>query len=200
MGVNTSTAPVSLHQKIVEIFRSYNPTRLDHLRIKDFKPHGETWLISQPKPIFDRNIYLDYYESFWHEGHLRQVRLTAYLGDIPQTPISSGRFSSTELPTLNKILPIDICANVDPALAYFGSFTPAIPTSHFMQISHIDPKSLKRAWWSCSRSDLVATGAPQSAGCYLSINEDEFLKLQNRMNIFWIVEIDSQPCRIISYQ
>lgn len=195
-----STAPVSLHQKIVEIFRSYNPTRLDHLRIKDFKPHGETWLISQPKPIFDRNIYLDYYESFWHEGHLRQVRLTAYLGDIPQTPISSGRFSSTELPTLNKILPIDICANVDPALAYFGSFTPAIPTSHFMQISHIDPKSLKRAWWSCSRSDLVATGAPQSAGCYLSINEDEFLKLQNRMNIFWIVEIDSQPCRIISYQ
>lgn len=195
-----STAPVSLHQKIVEILRSYNPTRLDHLRIKNFKPHGETWLISQPEPIFDRNMYLDYYESFWHEGHLRQVRMTAYLGDIPQTPISSGRFSSTEFPTLNKILPIDICANVDPAVTYFGSFTPAIPTSHFMQISHIDPKSLKRAWWSCSRSDLVATGAPQSAGCYLSITEDEFLKLQNTINIFWIVEIDSQPCGLICYQ
>lgn len=194
------TAPVSLHEKIVEIFKPYNPNRLDHLRIKDFKPHGKIWLISQPKAIFDRNVYLDYYESFWYEGDLRQVRMTAYLGDIPKTPISSGRFSSTEVPTSNKALHIDICANVDPTLTYFGSFTPAIPTSHFMQISHIDPKSLKRAWWRSSRRDQDAAGAPESEGCYLSINEDEFIKLQNKMNIFWIVEIDSQPYMLISYQ
>lgn len=195
-----STAPVSLHEKIVEIFKSYNPTRLDHLRIKDFRPHGKIWLISQPKAIFDRNVYLDYYESFWYEGDLRQVRITAYLGDIPQTPISSGRFSSTEAPTSNKTLHNDLCANVDPTHTYFGSFTPAIPTSHFMQISHIDPKSLKRAWWRSSRRDQEAAGAPESEGCYLSINEDEFLKLQNKMNIFWIIEIDSQPYGLISYQ
>uniref|UniRef100_UPI003009A1A7 hypothetical protein n=1 Tax=Acinetobacter sp. 85 TaxID=3098763 RepID=UPI003009A1A7 len=195
-----STAPVNLHEKIVEIFRPYNPTRLDHLRIKDFKPHGKKWLISQPNAIFDRNVYLDYYESFWYEGDLREVRMTAYLGDIPQTPISSGRFTSTEIPTSNKALHIDICANVDPIHTYFGSFTPAIPTPHFMQISDIDPKSLKRAWWRSSRSDQEAAGAPESEGCYLSINEDEFLKLQNKMNIFWIVEIDSQPYGLISYQ
>lgn len=195
-----STAPVSLHEKIVEIFKSYNPTRLDHLRIKDFRPHGKIWLISQPKAIFDRNVYLDYYESFWYEGDLRQVRITAYLGDIPQTPISSGRFSSTEAPTSNKTLHNDLCANVDPTHTYFGSFTPAIPTSHFMQISHIDPKSLKRAWWRSSRRDQEAAGAPESEGCYLSINEDEFLKLQNKMNIFWIIEIDSQSYGLISYQ
>lgn len=195
-----STAPVSLHEKIVEIFKSYNPTRLDHLRVKDFRPHGKIWLISQPKAIFDRNVYLDYYESFWYEGDLRQVRITAYLGDIPQTPISSGRFSSTEAPTSNKTLHNDLCANVDPTHTYFGSFTPAIPTSHFMQISHIDPKSLKRAWWRSSRRDQEAAGAPESEGCYLSINEDEFLKLQNKMNIFWIIEIDSQPYGLISYQ
>ncbi|MEQ1297386.1 AVAST type 1 anti-phage system protease Avs1b [Acinetobacter soli] len=195
-----STAPISLHEKIVEIFRPYNPTRLDHLRIRNFKPHGEAWLISQPEPIFDRHIYLDYYESFWHEGDLRQIRMTAYWGEIPQTPISSGRFSSTELPSLNKELRIDICANVDPTLAYFGSFTPAIPTSQFMQISNIDSKSLKRAWWRSSRCGQVATGAPQSEGCYLSVYEDEFLELQNKMNIFWIVEIDSHPCGLISYQ
>lgn len=195
-----STAPVSLHEKIVEIFRPYNPTRLDHLRIKDFRPHGKIWFISQPNAIFDRNVYLDYYESFWYEGDLREVRMTAYLGDIPQTPISSGRFSSTEIPTSNKALHIDICANVDPTLTYFGSFTPAIPTSHFMQISHIDPKSLKRAWWRSSRRDQEAAGAPESEGCYLSINEDEFIKLQNKMNIFWVIEIDSQPYGLISYQ
>lgn len=195
-----STAPISLHEKIVEIFRPYNPTRLDHLRIRNFKPHGEAWLISQPEPIFDRHIYLDYYESFWHEGDLRQIRMTAYWGEIPQTPIPSGRFSSTELPSLNKELRIDICANVDPTLAYFGSFTPAIPTSQFMQISNIDPKSLKRAWWRSSRCGQVATGAPQSEGCYLSVYEDEFLELQNKRNIFWIVEIDSHPCGLISYQ
>lgn len=195
-----STVPSNLHGKINEIFRLYNPTRLDHLRIKKFNSHGISWLTSQPKPQNDRNIYLDYYETFWHEGQIREVRLTAYFGDILQTPVSSGRFSSNEHPTLTKTSHIDICANVDPTLSYLGVFTPAIPTSHFMQILNTTPKCLKRAWWRSSRSDEVTTGAPQSEGCYLSINEDELLKLPNEMNIFWILEIDTKPVGLISLQ
>lgn len=196
-----SKAPINLHEQIVEIFRQYNPTQLDHLRIKNFKSHGLSWLeSSQPRPQQGEDIYLDYYESFCYEGHLRQVRLTAYLGNVPQRTISSGRFSSINDPTRAKTLHIDTCANVDPALSYFGVFTPAIPTSNFMQVLGVDPKSIKRAWWRSSRSDGIARGAPKSEGCYLSIKKDQLLKLPNNMNIFWIVEINQRPVGMIFYQ
>ncbi|QRQ11510.1 AVAST type 1 anti-phage system protease Avs1b [Acinetobacter pittii] len=190
--------PSNQHEKINEIFRIYNPTRLDHLRIKNFNSHGEAWLTSPPKPLSNGNIYLDYYETFWYEGEIREVRLTAYLGDISQKLVSSGRFSSKENPNLKNTSYTDICANVAPALVYFCTYTPAIPTSHFVQILGIDPKSLKRAWWRSSRSDEEIVGVPQSQGCYLSIHEDELLKLPNEMNIFWIFEIDRTPVGQIS--
>ena len=192
---------INLHEQIAEIFRSYNPSRLDNLRIKNFKSHGLSWLkSSQFKPQQGEDVYLDYYETFCYEGHLRQVRLTAYLGSVPQRGISSGRFSSINCPTLAKILHIDTCANVDPTLAYFGVFTPAIPTSNFMQVLGIAPQSIKRAWWRSSRSDDMARGAPKSEGCYLSIKKDELLKLPNNLNIFWTVEINQRPVGVISYQ
>lgn len=196
-----SKAPNNLHEQIVEIFRQYNPTRLDYLRIKNFKSHGLSWLeSSQPRPQQGEDVYLDYYESFCYEGHLRQVRLTAYFGNVPQRTISSGRFSSINDPTRAKTLHIDTCANVAPILAYFWVFTPAIPTSNFMQVLGVDPKSIKRAWWRSSRSDDIASGAPKSEGCYLSIKKDELLKLPNNMNIFWIVEINQRSVGMISYQ
>ncbi|WP_166172155.1 hypothetical protein [Acinetobacter sp. SA01] len=196
-----SKAPINLHEQIVEIFRPYNPTRLDHLRIKNFNSHGISWLeSSQPRPQEGEEIYLDYYESFCDEGHLRQVRLTAYFGNVSQRTISSGRFSSINDPTRAQTLHIDTCANVDPTLAYFGVFTPAIPTSNFMQVLGVDPKSVKRAWWRSSRSDGIARGAPKSEGCYLSIKKDELLKLPNNMNIFWTVEINQRPVGMIYYQ
>lgn len=196
-----SKAPINLHEQIFEIFRQYNPNRLDHLRIKNFKSHGLSWLeSSQPRPEQGGEIYLDYYETFFHKGHLKQVRLTAYLGNDPQCGVSSGRFSSINDPTRAKTLHIDTCANVDPTLAYLGVFTPAIPTSNFMQVLGVDPKSIKRAWWRSSRSDDIARGAPKSEGCYLSIKKDELLKLPNNINIFWIVEINQRPVGMISYQ
>lgn len=195
-----STAPSNLHEKINVIFRSYNPTSLNHLRIKNFNSHGIAWLIAQPEPISGRNIYLDYYENFWYEGRLREIRLTAYFGDLSQVTVPSGRFLSTENPTLNRIFPVDVCANVDPALAYFGIFTPAIPTPHFMQILSTEAKCIKRAWWRSSRTNVVTTGAPESAGCYLSIDKDELQKLPRNMNLFWIYEIDSDVSGFIPYK
>ncbi|BCX75212.1 AVAST type 1 anti-phage system protease Avs1b [Acinetobacter sp. Tol 5] len=195
-----STAPSNLHEKINAIFRSYNPTSLNHLRIKNFNSHGLAWLIAQPEPISGGNIYLDYYENFWYEGRLREIRLTAYLGDLSQVTVPSGRFLSTENPTLNRTFPVDVCANVDPALAYFGIFTPAIPTQHFMQILSTEAKCIKRAWWRSSRTNVVTTGAPESAGCYLSIDKDELQKLPRNMNLFWIYEIDSDVSGFIPYK
>lgn len=196
-----SKAPINLHEQIAEIFRSYNPNRLENLRIKNFKPHGLSWLkSSQFKPQQGEYVYLDYYETFCYEGHLRQVRLTAYIDSVPQRGISSGRFSSINYPTLAKTLHIDTCANVDPTSAYFGVFTPAIPTSNFMQVLGVDPQSIKRAWWCSSRSDDMVRAIPKSEGCYLSIKNDELLKLPNNMNIFWIVEINQRPVGVISYQ
>ncbi|SDB92589.1 hypothetical protein SAMN05421733_10596 [Acinetobacter boissieri] len=195
-----STAPSNLHEKINAIFRSYNPTSLNNLRIKNFNSHGLAWLIAQPEPISGGNIYLDYYENFWYEGRLREIRLTAYLGDLSQVTVPSGRFLSTENPTLNRTFPVDVCANVDPALAYFGIFTPAIPTQHFMQILSTEAKCIKRAWWRSSRTNVVTTGAPESAGCYLSIDKDELQKLPRNMNLFWIYEIDSDVAGFIPYK
>lgn len=190
----------SEYKQIENVFRKYNPTRLDNLRIKNFDSPALQWLRSrEPKPLHGDSIYLDYFERIWFEGQLRLVRLTAYLSDNPEKlPLPSGRFLSLDKPSLSKTCVIDTCANVEALPAYFGSFTPAIPTTHFMGITGATSSNLKRNWWKSGRLKETYEGAPFNEGCYLSIDVNA-LKLPHGFKLVWVFELDLKPIGLVSF-
>ncbi|MBC3766697.1 AVAST type 1 anti-phage system protease Avs1b [Neptunicella marina] len=191
----------SQYQQIETIFRKYNPTCLDKLRTKNFRSPAPRWIQSQePEPLCGNSIYLDYCERVWFKGQLRLVRLTAYLSDNTENhSFASGRFLSTDKPSLNKTSFIDTCANVEPLPVYFGSFTPAIPTNHFMSITGATASDFKRSWWKSGRTKEVYEGAPIHEGCLLSI-EANTLRLPSGFNLIWVFELDLQPVSLISIE
>ncbi|MBM7072755.1 trypsin-like peptidase domain-containing protein [Shewanella sp. 202IG2-18] len=184
--------------KVEEVFRTYNPTRLDTLRTIRFTSPAFNWLKTQdPKPINGRDIYLDYCERVWFEGSLKLIRLTAYISDGSKFfPVQSGRFLSTDKPALDSTSYKDVCANVIALPVYFGSFTPAIPTSRFMSLLGNNNPNLKRAWWRSGRLTERYSGAPKNEGCYLSIDK-EALRLPHGLNLVWVYEVDFEPIALI---
>lgn len=190
----------SEYKHIENIFRKYNPTRLDNLRITNFDSPALQWLLTKkPKPLHGDSIYLDYCERVWFEGKIRLVRLTAYLSDKPENlPLPSGRFLSLDKPSLDNTCVIDTCANVEALPAYFGSFTPAIPTTHFMRITGATSSNLKRNWWKSGRLKETYEGAPFNEGCYLSIDVNA-LKLPHGFKLIWVFELDLEPIGLVSF-
>ncbi|HHF2953601.1 TPA: AVAST type 1 anti-phage system protease Avs1b [Vibrio diabolicus] len=199
-GALQNVANQSAYNQIETIFRKYNPTRLDNLRITNFESPALEWIHSQqPMPLHGNSIYLDYCESVWLKGQLRLVRLTAYLSDSPENlPIRSGRFLSTDKPSLDKSSLIDTCANVEALPAYFGSFTPAIPTTHFMKMTGASNSSLKRGWWKSGRLKETYEGAPKQEGCFLSIDSNA-LRLPHGFSLIWVFELDLEPVGFVSF-
>lgn len=189
------------YKNIEAIFRKYNPTRLDNLRITNFESQAINWIRSkEPIPAHGDSIYLDYCERVWLKGQLRLVRLTAYLTDSPENlPLPSGRFLSTDKPSLDKTSLIDTCANVEALPAYFGSFTPAIPTTHFMRMTGASNSNLKRAWWKSGRLKETYEGAPIHEGCFLSIDSNA-LRLPHGFSLIWVFELDLEPVGLISFR
>lgn len=194
-----NVADESVSKHIEAIFRKYNPTRIENLRITNFKSHAKNWINSQKlTPEHEDSIYLDYCERVWLEGELRLVRLTAYITDTQENlPLPSGRFLSTNKPSLAEINLIDACANVEALPAYFGSFTPAIPTSHFMRLTGISNSDVNRGWWKSGRLKEKYEGAPTHEGCFLSINSNA-LRLPYGVSLTWVFELDLEPVGLIS--
>ncbi|ENE5200188.1 serine protease [Vibrio parahaemolyticus] len=192
-------ADESIAKDIEAIFRKYNPTRLDNLRITNFKSQAENWINTQElKPIHGDSIYLDYCERFWFEDKLRLVRLTAYITDSPENlPLPSGRFLSTNKPSSDRTSLIDTCINVEALPAYFGSFTPAMPTTHFMRLTGANNSDINRGWWKSGRIKEKYEGAPTYEGCFLSISSDA-LRLPHGCSLTWVFELDLEPVGLIS--
>jgi hypothetical protein len=192
-------ADESVAKDIEVIFRKYNPTRLDYLRITNFKSQAENWINSQElKPIHGDSIYLDYCERVWFKDKLRLVRLTAYITNSPENlPLPSGRFLSTNKPSLDRTSLIDTCINVEALPAYFGSFTPAMPTTHFMRLTGANNSDINRGWWKSGRIKEKYEGAPTHEGCFLSISSDA-LRLPHGCSLTWVLELDLEPVRLIS--
>ncbi len=190
----------SEYKHIETIFRQYNPTCLDKLRILNFNSPAINWLRTQkPKPLNGSSIYLDYLERLWIEGELRLVRLTAYLTNDPKDlHVPSGRFLPFDKPSLDNTRLIDVCANVEPLPAYFGSFTPAIPTTNFMRLTGAASSDLKQSWWRSGRLKETYEGAPFNEGCFLSIDINT-LKLPHGFNLIWVLELDLEPIALVSF-
>ncbi len=192
-------ADESVSKHIEAIFRKYNPTRIENLRITNFESHAKNWINSQKlKPVHGDSIYLDYCERVWFEDELRLVRLTAYITDSPENlPLPSGRFLSTNKPSPDSTSLIDTCVNVEALPAYFGSFTPAIPTTHFMRLTGISNSDIIRGWWKSGRVKEKYEGTPAHEGCFLSINSNA-LRLPYGFTLTWVFELDLEPVGLIS--
>ncbi|PSJ48244.1 hypothetical protein C7H85_05125 [Zobellella endophytica] len=192
-------ADESVSKNIEAIFRKHNPSRIENLRITNFESHAKSWINSHKlKPVHGDNIYLDYCERVWLDDELRLVRLTAYITDSPENlPLPSGRFLSTNKPSPDSTILIDTCVNVEALPAYFGSFTPAIPTTHFMRLTGISNSDINRGWWKSGRVKEKYEGAPAHEGCFLSINSNA-LRLPYGFSLTWVFELDLEPVGLIS--
>ncbi|MEY8199556.1 MAG: AVAST type 1 anti-phage system protease Avs1b [Gammaproteobacteria bacterium] len=190
--------------QIEDVFRPYNPSRLDNLRITGFSSPAVSWLAQLKsasgtiRPISGRNIYLDFYERIWFEDSWRNFRLTAYFFESDKKPsFTSGRFLSTEEPTLRDISHCDTCAKVEALPAYFGSFSPAIPTPILMQMTRAGNSDLTRAYWRSGRLAESLGGGPEHEGCYLAIDTD-VLQLPAGFKLAWVCELDEKPIGMIT--
>ncbi len=186
--------------QVEEIFRPYNPSRLDNLRSVGFSSPTIDWLAQLEsssgaiKPIKGRHIYLDFFERVWFEGNWKYLRLTAYFyesGKKPQPTLPSGRFFSTEEPTSKNISYWDTCNNVKELPAYFGSFIPAVPSSTLMQITRATNSDFIRSYWRSGRVEESMGGGPEHEGCYLAINAQALRCYQN-LKLAWVYEIDGK--------
>lgn len=192
-------ADEAVSKRIEAIFRKYNPICLENLRVINFESQAKKWINSENlKPVHGDSIYLDYCEKVWLEDELRIVRMTAYMTDSPEDILlPSGRFLSTSKPSQESSNLFDTCINVNATPAYFGSFTPAIPTRHFMRLTGARSSDINRGWWKSGQVKERYEGAPIHEGCFLSINSNA-LRLPDGFSLTWVFELDLEPIGLIS--
>lgn len=202
-----SQAPDSLQPDIIQIFRVYNPSRMNHLRIMGFASPSRIWLDSLIgtgrggfEPARGNDIYLDFFERFWDGDRYRSIRLTAFFynaGQQPHPPSKIAGFYSTELPESRAASTLDVCVRVEWRPVFFGSFTPAIPSAKLIQMSNAIGTDMTRAIWRAGRTSTVEGAGPLYEGCFLAIRRAA-LKLHPYVRMAWLYELDGEKCGIIS--
>lgn len=195
--------------RVEKLFRSYNPVLIERLRVNGFSSPSEEWLGNLLdgqggviKPISGDNIYLDFFERVWIGGNWRHLRLTAFLCNTNAAPTPPARFAeflSTETSTSKHATRSDACSRVKAMPAFFGSFTPAIPSDTLMQMTGASSTDLTRAYWRIGRVSAARGSGPEHEGCYLAINRTA-LRLPNNVRLAWVCEIDGIQFGAITYR
>ena len=199
----------ALLPRVEQIFRPYNPVRIERLRIKGFSSPSLDWLATLldghggiVKPISGNDIYLDFFERVWVDGNWRLLRLTAFLCNTNATPTPPARFAeflSTEQPTSKYATRSDSCSRVKGTPTFFGSFTPAIPSDTLMQMTGASGTDLTRAYWRVGRVSADRGAGPEHEGCYLAIDRSA-LRLPNNVRLAWVCEIDEIQFGVMTYR
>lgn len=193
--------------EIGQAFCVYNPSEIASLRIIGFESPTAKWIdilkseaqTSELAPIIDDLILLDFYEHVWMDGSYVRLRVTAYLVDgdnIPQ--LTSGHFLSTELPDPDNSSKHDVSTRVIVRNAYFGSFTPALPSTHFIKLTQAPLAEFHRACWRTGRTPLSMGGAPEREGCYLAIHEDALI-LPTGLQLIWVYNLNGRNILALSH-
>lgn len=188
------------------IFRICNPEPTDGFRLTHFSSPGKQWLgqlmrrDANLSPVTGSHLYLDFYERRNINGTRILLRLTAYFSrDLKDAPGLSGRFPATDLATSVPAGPCDTCVNVHATPAYFGSFTPAIPSPGLKTLTRALPQHFKRASWRNGRGAESQGGMPLEEGCYLSIKRDA-LRLPPGIKLVWVCEYNNEPVAMYEYR
>jgi hypothetical protein len=187
----------SLRSDITQIFRIYNPSRLNPLRVVGFASPSRTWLDSLRKtgggvePASRNDLYLDFFERVWDGDRFRSVRMTAFFyhaDEQPNPPSQIREFSSSELPESRSAALHDVCVRVAFKPVFFGSFTPAVPSARLLQMTNATNNDITRASWRTGRS---RGAGPLNEGCFLAIKRAA-LRLHPGVRMAWLCEIDDE--------
>lgn len=197
----------SLLPDIIQVFRVYNPSRMNHLRVVGFASPSRTWLDSLRstgrggfEPARGNDIYLDFFERVWDGDRYRSIRLTAFFYNAdqqPHPPAQIADFYSTELPESRAASTQDVCARVEWRPVFFGGFTPALPSARLMQMTDAKGTDMTRANWRAGRTSPIRGAGPLNEGCLLAIRRTA-LRLHPNVRMAWLYEIDGKKCGIIS--
>ncbi|MGB4360467.1 MAG: hypothetical protein WBJ19_08630, partial [Rhodoferax sp.] len=191
----------ALLPRVEQTFRPYNPAQLRRFRIVGFSSPAKAWMakLTRPgggfPPMRGDEIYLDFFERIWDGKRHRLFRMTAFFHRSnvrPVPPSSATEFLSTELPAARSALDMEACARVKDRPAFFGSFTPAIPSAALMQMTGATGSDLSRVNWRIGRVPGSSGAGPEHEGCYLAIKRGA-LRLPQGIEIAWVYEIDGMP-------
>jgi Trypsin-like peptidase domain len=191
----------ALLPRVEQIFRPYNPAQLGRYRIVGFSSPAKVWMaaLTRPggviRPLSGDQLYLDFYERIWDGRRHWLFRITAFFyrsNGRPVPPTPAAKFLSTEQPTARSTSDMESCARVEGRLAFFGSFTPAIPSAALMQMTGATGTDLSRAHWRIGRASISRGAGPEHEGCYLAIKR-EALRLPQGVRVAWVYEIDGTP-------
>lgn len=151
------------------------------------------------KPSDNNFIYLDF--QCWIElgKEVRRVELISFLiPPMPQamrSPLTTS-FTSTELPHSGRDERLAICDRVQPVVAHFGSFTPAVATPQFLQLIGVGQSATGRFHW---RDGGTVSSRPQSRryeASMLAVRREAFI-LPAGWSVNWALRVDGETLAIL---
>jgi hypothetical protein len=201
-------ATEELYTRIEQIFRPYNPARIERFRIIEFSTPSSGWLTTLRnqngaiQPISGDDVYLDFLERIWVEDRWMLFRLTAFFYNrntaaIP--PEHSATFLSTDQPKSEHAKRQDSCATVAVAPAFFGSFTPALPSATLKQLTGTTGTDLTRGYWRIGRLSESRGAGPKNEGCFLSVKRANLRRLPDNVRLAWVYEVDGIKRGVVTY-
>ncbi len=194
------------HPEEIEFeLRAYNPSQLWLTNTAKVSSLGRQLLKEQLSSVRRKKIIgegelirIHHIEMFEIEDEFRELEINTvltseYNGYMPIPPSAEAKFSTVELPAQKARLDSNnTCYFVDPKSAFFGIFTPAIPTASFKNAVGAKDNDFKRTNWKVGRSDhCKGPGRPHTQGASLSIRRGA-LNLRPGYRLAWIVSIDDQ--------
>lgn len=201
-----SCTPTHLLSRVTQVFRTYNPSRITLMRILGFSSPSLAWLAELSgtrggfMPARGNDVYLDFFERFWIGDCYRSLRLTMFFhrsNERPLPPTPTAGFLSTQLPISSDNSEKEACAIVDWRPAFFGSFTPAVPSDSLMRMTDATGADLTRAYWRIGRTPPSRGSGPLNEGCFLAVKHTA-LRLPQGLSMAWMIEVDGHQYGIIS--
>ncbi|MGX9732497.1 AVAST type 1 anti-phage system protease Avs1b [Janthinobacterium aestuarii] len=185
--------------------RAFNPSRLYLNRQVNVSSLGRKILAERNMSIRRKNamgdgqfINIHYTELFELGNNLYEIEILAILtsafnGYEPILPSEVVKFDSTETPAININADANnTCCFVVPRRAFFGVFTPAVPTVSFKKIISANDSDFKRINWKSGRPESYIKRAHfNTQGAALSIRRGA-LRLPPGYRLAWIVKIDGK--------
>lgn len=195
--------PASKLRLIESALRAYNPESLTEPETGHELLHSLVDCVIKGRersyrPVVGDLVLLDL-QSFVEINHkVLHLELTSHL--IPpgqgQAPRSAAHtFRATELPHPGPEEPLAVCGRARPTAAYFGSISPAIATSRFLQLLRTIPANTVRYHW---RDGAAAEGHyshRRLETAVLAIRRDAFA-LPDGWRMQWYLHVDGK-CQAI---
>ncbi len=191
--------PTSKLMDIEAALRVYNPATISEPKNGKKLLSGLVSLLSEGnkqgfQPSSNGLVYLDLQCFLELGGEIAHVELTSHL--VPQGRIEAmssvqHTFRSTELPYPGKNELFAVCGRAMPEVAYFGSLSPAVPTSRFLQFIGATPSATARYHWR-DGSTVTARGSSRRHEVALLAIHRGALALPPGWSINWMLLVNGE--------